>query len=53
MSKEYTIQHEIEAIEIKINEIHDDLKSLEILVQKSKIYPQLLDENKRMVDIND
>ncbi len=50
MTKEYTIQHEIELIKEKIFELEDDLVSLTTLVEKAKIYPQLL-ENKIQVDI--
>lgn len=42
--KEYTIQHEIELIKEKIFELEDDLVALSTLVQKAKVYPQLLED---------
>ncbi len=50
MTKEYTIQHEIELIKQKIFELEDDLVALSTLVKKAKIYPQLL-EDKIQVEI--
>jgi hypothetical protein len=44
MTKEYTIQHEIELIREKIDELQSDLIALETLVKKAQVYPQLLED---------
>ena len=44
MTKEYTIQHEIELIREKVDELQSALISLETLCLKAQFYPELLEE---------